>query len=193
MAMRITAKDRVFVMVVLPLAALAGYWYFVRSSPVAKKYQSLEARKAALGEAEDIDFQKMALQRRVKECEARYLEILAQPAETNATLTAEVDFSGRLKGVLGTFERAGVRVVKSEPVKADGATSGKGVALATLQNALSQIAVQRWSFELEATYGDVVRALSDFAADDSAVVCESLRMKPAANARTCKWTVTLCL
>ena len=193
MAMQITAKDRIFVMVVLPLTALFCYLYFVRSSPVAKELRALEARKTALGEAEDLDFQKVTLQRRVKDCEAHYREILAQPAETNTVLTAQQDFSARLKGVLGTFEREGVRVLKSERVTPTSGTADHGIAFETLRKALPNISVQRWNFDLEASYGDLTQALSVLAAEDSAVVCESLAMTPASNTGLCKWTVTLCL
>ena len=168
--MEIRTKDRLFLLVAVPVAAAAGYCWLWRSDAV-KQIDTLERRCAALVEKEDFPLEKKRAERELglagaelekeRKIETRSPEVVAERGENAAE---------RERTVLAVFRESGLAVRRGEIVKEPNA------AAATLKaTGLRPKPVVR-RYTLEGRYPQLVRALELFASRKLAVIVASIAM-----------------
>ena len=165
----IRPKDRLFLAVVVPLAAVAAYWYGWRAEAGAE-LSTLESRRAALVSAGDFEdaFAKARRERKAAEAELEAERNAARPAVKVKADPAEAE-ADREAAVLEVFREAGLKVISGERIE------GGGVG-AVLQAAGCRPGPVARRYSLEGTYPQVMDALARFAGREMAVVAEKVEM-----------------
>lgn len=178
-------KDRLFVAVALPLALLAGHFYFVRG-PLVRERAALAAERARLPDPDMFSVERRTLQTKVAEAEKGLSAARAEkPPESAVRGRPDDSEAARQQAVVDALRAKGVRIAKVEPV--EGCGSGGDVLRAT--GVRPEPVVRR--IGLEASYPALVEALGEFEARRLAVVPETLSM--TSGGTSCRWEVTLWL
>ena len=178
-------RDRIFVMVALPFAALGAYIHFF-AMPTLGKSKELEGRRAALVEIADFPAKRALVDARISKAsaaleEAKSLGPVAAEVEGNPSLGE----SERQRALFASLAAKRLRVVRSTPETKDGA-----VAQSALKSTGAVDSPVRLRLLLEGSYPDLLSALESFAADRAAVIPESIRF--SMNVRN-RWEVSLWL
>lgn len=182
---QVGTRDRVFVAVALPLALLAGYFYFVRQ-PLEKDRTALAAERARLPDPDMFPAERRQLRDRVAEAERDLAAAQAEKSPEAAVRgAADESEAARQQAVFDVLHAHGVRVVKSEPVDA------AGVCADTLRATGVRPEPVARRLALEAAYPALLEALKAIEAARLAVVPGGWRMTPGEVA--CRWEVTVWL
>lgn len=184
----IRTKDKLFLAVVVPIAALAAYWFLWRAD-AGRKVAELEREETRLVTEEDFPLEKSRAERDVKSAEE---ELAAEKAVPVPRLKVdgrkEAVAAERELGVLNVFRACGLKVMR--------VVSESGVAHRTARTAdvlkatgLRPDPVRR-VYALDGRYPEVVKALETLASERLAVIPESVSMEGASGG---KWTLALWL
>lgn len=178
-------RDRIFVAVVLPLALLGTFVYFVRQ-PLARERAALAAERAQLPDPDMFPAARRALEDRLAEAERERKAVLAekQPESAVRGEAGETE-AARVEAVFGVLHAKDVRIVKAEPVEATGR------AVDVLRGTGLRPAPAARRLVLEADYAAVLEALRECEARRLAVVPGAFGLEPAET--SCRWEVTLWL
>ena len=176
-------KDRLFLVVAVPIAVLAAYVVLWRV-PHAKKVESYRQRCAALVDPEDFQTEKARLQKRVEESAAELEEERKSPPPESTMKGSSSDtVAVRERAVLEVFREAGLRVVSSEAGRAgppDGGGSPASSAPSRGESVLKATALRpeprSRRYVLDGGYAAVMRALAMLADRKCAVIPERLAM-----------------
>lgn len=196
MAMQITNKDRLFVMVALPVAVVCCYAHFIRR-PLSAEATRIKAQIESTGDADDLMRRRRLLENRLAEVRALYDAEVAKPSVTNRTYQIEDNVSMRLRSAIALFEECGAMVISSTDNSASTGTynvSSNGSRISDMiANVHPGYRAQKWTFVLDSTYNATVDALNRFTELNSFAVVESIKMLPVKSSRNCRWSVTLWL
>ena len=172
----VRAKDKLFLAVALPLAALAFYIYGWRFD-AAKRFDALTERHAKLVKAEDFDFEKTAAERTLRAAEEELAaEKAVPPPVVKVKADAQASAAEREREVLAVFRAAGLRVVATERTEPQAGAALLG-ATGTRPEPVSR------SYRLDGRYPEVRAALEAFARDEKAVIVEKLDMEESGSGR----------
>ena len=146
----ITAKDRMFVLVAVPLALLACYLFGIRPSQ-ARKAEQLEASLSELGEPEMLMQQGNLLRQRLAQVEAAVKKLPEAPEEkSSAASMCSSDPAVRLRRVVDVLQEQSVHVVHSEWIDPlDDVKAEPDAAVAALQKAKALERPDCWNLDLE--------------------------------------------
>lgn len=179
----VRTKDKIFLALVLPLAAAGAYWYFWRAEAAAR-LDRLEAEHEALVAVEDYPMEKRRAENRLADAQAALEREKAMPLPA-AKMKAEEDASvaDRARAVLDVFREHGIVVLRSELV--EDATQNQECREAIWKAALWK---RGWRaklhrYTLDGPYPAVKRALDAFCDKQMAVIVEKTSMAPGASAR----------
>ena len=184
----IREKDKLFVAVALPLAALAAYAMLWRA-PHLGRVRQLRQAQAALVEAEDFPAERAKLERRAEET-AKELEAARAeppPAET-VKGSAEESVAERERRVLDAFRAAGVRVVASAAPERGGDGAGDARGGEVLRGTGLRPDPRERVYRLEGGWTEVRRALDAIVAERMAAIPERVSMTAAG-----RWTMRIWL
>ena len=187
---KMRTKDKVFLMVAIPLALCVAYFYLWRM-PVAKRVAALAAEEVRLPNAEDFPVERRAIEKRLASAEKELEEARAEKApESSVKGDVGAGAAERQGAALAAFAKHGARVVRVEPVaeRSDGWGARGGE---TLRATGLRPAPEAMRFTVEAPYRDFTAALEEFAAERAAVVPESVTMGRAG--AKCRWEVVIWL
>ena len=178
---KMRTKDKVFLMVAIPLALCVAYFYLWRM-PVAKRIAALAAEEVRLPNAEDFPAERRAIEKRLASAEKELEEARAEKAPESS-----------VKGdaaALAAFAKHGARVVRVEPVadRSDGWGARGGEVLRATGLRPTPEAMR---FTVEAPYPDFTAALDEFAAARAPVVPEAVTM--GRSGTKSRWEVVLWL
>lgn len=159
---QVTDRDRAFVAVALPLALVALYAIFVHA-PRARALAEMRSRLESLGDAEDLELERPALQRRRADAAARRAEADAAEAMRVAgggEATAPGGDSARLDRVVAVLNATdGVKLTAAERIWQTG-NGGEPRAKALVREALGDGASPMlWRFTVSADYASLQRVL----------------------------------
>ena len=185
----IRTKDKLFLAVAVPLAAVAAYVYFWRID-AEKRAGELEAEHAALVEVDDYPMEKLRAENRLAQAQIELEQEKAAPrpvskmhAEQDATL------ADRQSAVLDIFREHGLVVLRAEILEADKAgMCPDAIWRASCWRRGCTARLHRYT--LDGAYPAVKRALDAFASGQMAVIVERVGMKPGASGR---WTLEVWL
>ena len=188
--MEVRAKDKVFLAVALPLAAVAAYVWMWRID-AAKTIASLERLHGTLVAVEDFPAELARAQSQL-DASAAELEAARNAAWPQKKIVYDCDasFACRESDVIGVFREAGLVVMRSEALSAPSAgeeTGGKAIMDARGRQRGWGAELRRYT--LDGTYPSVKRALDAFAARQMAVVPEAVSMRGGVT----RWTIELWL
>lgn len=165
----VRVKDKLFLAVVVPVAALAAYGYFWRAE-TGRRVASLAARSASLVQAEDFDFERQRAERELKAAEAELAAERAVPVPAQKVVTsADMVQAERERQVLAVFREAGLGVLGSDVVE-----GGAGAAVLRATGLRPAPICRRYL--LDGRYPQVRKALETFAECKMAVVVEKMEM-----------------
>ena len=187
---KMRTKDKVFLMVAIPLALCAAYFYLWRM-PVAKRVGALAAEESRLPNAEDFPAERRALEKRLASAEKELEEARAEKApESSVKGDVGASAAERQGAALAAFAKHGARVVRVEPVadRSDGWGARGGEVLRATGLRPTPEAMR---FTVEAPYPDFTAALDEFAAARAPVVPEAVTM--GRSGTKSRWEVVLWL
>jgi len=184
MGVEVRAKDKVFLAVVVPLAAVAAYAFLWRAD-AARRLDSLVGRNAALVAPGDFPMEMRRAERRLADSAAELESERAVPAPA-AKMSADAGATPaeRESSVLNAFREAGLVVVRSETPEPQ-PEGGAGDAVSEAVGPGGWRATCR-RYTLDGTYPAVKRALDAFAARKMAVVVDKAEMRESGRGR---WTL----
>lgn len=182
----ITAKDKIFACVVVPLALLGWFIYSVHC-PLSNRLSALSDNLDSLGFEEDLAMERKALEAELK----RAQDELVVAQEEDAAIRAEearsaaekgIRVQGGITGFVEILDKVDsirvVSVTKQETSALESsATLEHGLAL--LRSANQGKGLSQWSVELEADYLSVVKVLKLFSEYDFLFIANSLSMEPS--------------
>ena len=183
--MEIRTKDKLFLLVAIPLAAAALYVCRYRTDAV-KRIDDCGRRLAALVEPEDFPFEKKRAQSALAEAEAALGRERAVPVPAARVKgTADETAAARELAVITVFREAGLAVRRSEidaGRSSDVSATGAAVLKAT---GVRPTPVAR-RYLLEGPYPALQKALKIFADREMAVVVTAIGMREGGAGR---WTL----
>jgi hypothetical protein len=159
---QVTDKDRIFVVVAVPAALAALYFFFVHA-PRAKALDQIRSRYEMLGDAEDLELDRPALERRRAEMAAKRAEVETVEAKRIAdgggeTASSPGDDSARLSRMVDLFDGAeGVKLTAAERIEVT--ANGEPRARALVRETLGIATPALWRFTVTADYPSLLRVL----------------------------------
>lgn len=188
----IRMKDKLFLAVVVPVAALALYWYGWRES-AAKRESALKSRLSALVAEEDFPVEKARASRALASARAELAAEKGIPMpQTKVKGNPAASVSERETAFLGVLAEFDVAVLSSGGPDSLGASGGdavRGGDEALAASGACQRPVLR-AYVLEGKYPAVVKALEAVAEREMAVVPETAAMRESGRG---KWTLEVWL
>lgn len=184
---KMRTRDKVFLAVVAPLAALAAYFVLWRQ-PLAKKVAELAEEERRLPDVEAFPAERRALERRLADAEGELAAARAEKRPDSATRGDPAAAAAtRQEAAIAVLASHGARVVRVEPHAA--AEDSRGGAALRAAGALQEPVAR--AFALEAGYGQLGQALEEFSRGRAPVVPEAVTM--GGDGRLCRWEVVLWL
>ena len=179
----IRAKDKLFLVVAVPLAVLAAYVGCWRND-VVRRTDELAARGARLVAIEDFEDWKRRAEHELR-CAEEELEAERRLPMPAAKVRADAGASAaeREREVLAVFREAGLRVV-------DTALCEGGAGAEVLRATGVRPAPVCRSYRIDGRYPQVREALEAFARREMAVIVEKLDMEQSGRGR---WKLEVCL
>jgi len=179
----IRTKDKLFLAVVVPLAAIVAYVYCWRID-TAKRVEMLSASSVRLVKPEDFDYEKHLAERALKQAEETLAAEKQVPMPAlKVKADAKASAAEREREVLAIFREAGLRVLDSELCE-----GGSGAAVLQATGTRPEPVSRR--YRLDGRYPQVRQALETFATREMAVIVEKLDMEEAERGR---WKLEVCL
>ncbi len=205
--LKITARDRIFTAVAVPVALVALYAFFVHR-PAASRADAMKERLYEIGDADILHAERAQLEKRRQEADKRRQEAEAAEkdrlaaAATNelAAATAPADASARLRRIVALLGDAGEIRVSSTTLLGTGPSASPSSVL--VKEALGGQSPCLWRFDLVADYGSVVRALRLLSERGLPVVVEGVSLEGAprraeggssGGAASRQWRMDVCL
>lgn len=185
----ITNRDRIFVLVAIPAAILAAFFFLVHK-PQAAHLASLRETHEMLMPAADYPVLFRGLERQKADAGA---ELAAEKASSSDVyVRSAVSAAERLHAVLELFERNGAHVSKFSPASAESqGTEPDGFAL--MRRAGWCATPEAWVLELDAAYPDVQATFAAMAQEDLPAMPASVSLKTEPNKTLGHWTLTIWL
>lgn len=181
----VTARDKIFASVVVPLALLGWFIYSVHC-PLYGRLSALSNRLDSLGNADELALERKALEGELERAReelraAQEEDALIRAAEAKAAAEKGVKVRGGIGGfveILGSVDSVRViSVSKQEAVDLNlGDSLNRGLAL--LRSANQGVELSQWSIELEADYLSLVKVLKLLSEYDFLYIAGSLSMEP---------------
>ena len=188
----IRTKDKVFLAAVVPVAAIALYWYGWRAS-AGRRLAELEARHAQLVAVEDFPMEKRRAERELAEANAELeAERKVPPPQTKVNADARASAAERERQVLRLLREAGLTVVGSTEAKDDAETSGPRTARGgdiLKATGLRDVPVHR-AYTVDGRYPDVLKALKAIDEGKMAAIPDRVLMRASGRNR---WTLEIWL
>lgn len=183
--LKITAKDKVFIIVAVPVAIIAAYWYFIRK-PLTKELSRLKEQDSVLlgaghYEAEGIMLRKeLTASRETLEKKSASAEAKVEKSAKEASSPAD-----RLERVMKIFAAHNITMLGSEPATEAG--SAKAMEMVRAAYGIEAPVLRR--FSVEGAYQDIVNAMRAFADAASETLIESVAMSSRKNG--CSWEIAI--
>lgn len=181
----VTARDKIFASIVVPLALLGWFIYSVHC-PLSGRLSALSNRLDSLGNADELALERKALEGELERAReelraAQEEDALIRAAEAKAAAEKGVKVRGGIGGfveILGSVDSVRViSVSKQEAVDLNlGDSLNRGLAL--LRSANQGVELSQWSIELEADYLSLVKVLKLLSEYDFLYIAGSLSMEP---------------
>lgn len=178
---RVTAKDRIFLAIVLPAALLAIYAIFVHA-PLAKRLCAMRDRYATLGTVEEIEAERPHLEaRRRKAAAARAASEKAEAdrmSDESGGKTVDADSLrfDRMMTLLG--DCPGVRIVSAERITGYDAAETRPKELVRDAAGIAEPAL--WRFTANADYASVMKALCEIRDRKTPAIVEGISFEGSA-------------
>lgn len=177
MGIEISARDRIFVAAILPLAILGGYWYGWRVD-ASKNLSLQEQRCDAMVSQEEYAEQKLHASRSLSAATRQLEEELAKaPVKLHVDPVFDKTPADREQALLGVLREVGLNVKSGQTPKADVVRALEVASV--LERAASFGAGERAilrRYKLDGEYPSVKAALDMFVARRMAVVVEKIEM-----------------
>lgn len=191
--LKITAKDRIFAAVAIPLLLLAAYLFLLRL-PLARDVAAMRARLAALGSVDTLRAERATLDRRLAEARA---SLQAAEATTGGVDNppAASPTSTRLHNTLSLLTSntpsGTLRITAYERLATGPAASPSAPLLAEV---LAPTAPTLWRFTIHADYPTLLSALNTLSTSSRPIVIERLTLAPSTSpSRPPTWTIEAAL
>lgn len=183
--LEIGKRDRIFLMVAVPAAAVAAY-VFLWALPVGERILALEARESSLVAAEEYPAIRAVLESSLQKAEkALEEEKSLPPPDAGVAGDASLGDAARQRSLFASLAARRLRVLRSKPDSADGAFAGEAL------KATGAVAEpMRLRLLIEGSYPDLLSALESFSAEKSAVIPESVGFATGSRNR---WEVSVWL
>lgn len=181
--LQITEKDKLFVIVALPVAIALCYWYFLRR-PAAAELSACELQDMSLGGVEQYEAEGMILDKQLSSVRGKLQNWMKASGETQLEKTSASP-AERLETILKVFVAQNVRITRS----VQSAYAGDKPAKEILRSAFGVNDPVLQTFYAEGFYADVISVLRTFSNRDNRVVVESVSM--AKRRAGCGWTISL--
>lgn len=190
----IRTKDKLFLAVVVPLAAVVCYWFGWRADAV-RRLDDLERRHAALVAEDDFAFEMAKARRELAASEAELESERKTPApETKVKARCESVVAERERAVLkvlngaGLFVSAAKSVLTEQDVQSEDERAFVGSDVLKATGVCPQPILR--TYVVEGCYPQVVKALETFATRQMAVIPEKVNLLGTGRGR---WTLSLWL
>ena len=199
--LKITAKDRLFAAVAIPLLLLAAYLFLIRH-PLARDVSSMRARLAALGNADTLRAERATLDRRLAEARTSLQAAEADPDDdtSHSSLVTRpsslsTSTSTRLHNTLSLLTAATpstlLHITAYERLATGPAASPSAPLLAEV---LAPTAPTLWRFTILADYPTLLAALNTLTTPPPPIVIERLTLVPSPSpSRPPTWTIEAAL
>ena len=190
--MEIRAKDKLFLLTIVPLAAVAAYFWLWRFD-TARRISSLEQRRGQLVEKADYPVEKKRAERALAQAQAELeRERAAEPPRLKVKGERGESAAERERAVLEVFREAGLTMRRSAApdASAGGDAASAGVAVNALRRSGLRPAPMTRRYVLDGRYPQLVKALAIFAEREMAVVVTTMEMSGGDVPR---WTLELTL
>lgn len=177
MGIEISARDKIFVAAVLPLAIVCAYWYGWRAD-AAKRLSGLEGRCGSMVSQEDYAAEKIRAGRSLSEASRQLeAELAKPPVELQVASVADKTLADREQAVLGVLREAGLNVKSGQTPKDAGVRAVEAAAAlerASYFGSGEKPILRR--YRLDGEYPSVKAALDAFVARRMAVVVEKIEL-----------------
>ena len=188
--LKITGRDRVF-MLFAPTIALAAAYFFFAARPMASEMASLRRRGDELGPAGEIAAGRPALEARLAKAREELAAAEAAAREDMDPQSVPSEPAERMRALRELFHRHGGDVLSSSLRDEEPQFGQAEPAPVALLKRSTGIAPHRWFFEIEAGYAGMAAALDELAESRPCVVY-SLSMRPAdTDGAPCAWRIEL--
>jgi hypothetical protein len=177
---RIGKKDRIFVAVLLPVLAMAGFVHCVRR-PAMEKSREMKERLFALPEPSAFPLAERRLKEKTEIAKAELEKTKAEkPLAPEVLAWENPSVASRRESVLNVLRAKGANVKSVKPV------DGTGISAMALKDTGCNLSPCAVRVLLEAGYPSIVESLKEIEEKKMAAIAESAEM-PAAG----KWEILL--
>jgi hypothetical protein len=179
---QVRTKDKIFVSVLLPILAICGFLYAVRS-PAVKECNQMKARISQLPEPEMFPMMERRLKEKVESAKLELEKVKAEKmpdAKVVADKTASI--ASRREEVLRLIKMNGASVITIEPVES------KGFVHDVLRKTGVCSSPGKVKILLEGEYKSITGSLKEIEEKKMALVVESIELRAGDK---CKWEILL--
>ncbi len=193
--MKMSKKDQLYLMVVVPLALLLAYG-FVWVKPQIRERKRLEAAEKQLGDRHSL----LVRQRQLKVEHDELVYKLTEAERESEPLTGYNGKSVVVAGSTGGFRQLhesmqsyGIRLISAEAVAPEAGKLVEG----GVEDTLIKSGVERprsWNMTLDANFDAMLKLLEECSGNRCSVVTVELSMRPGGSeSKTTYWTLRTCL
>lgn len=183
--LQITNRDKIFIIVALPVAVALCYWFLLRR-PIAAEYSVCENQAMSLASAEQYEAENLMLNRQLAAAREKLQNEKNKAGEgADAKVSGGLSSAERLEKVLNVFAANNVRIITSEAQPDNGARPAGKV----MRDLFGIKDPHLRLFSAEGAYANVVSALQSFSIRENQVIVESVSL--TTGRLGCKWTVLL--